>query len=218
MAATLVVECLHCQICGYGCDPARPWIPQSIGKKPRRCAKCRSMRWDASKYPGAGPFSPTPTLRGRKASASDKRGRVGILLNPRPQLRLPLSIAAAVLLFFTLVFLIPSRLHASNSPSAVGVQGASPEDHYMPAKATLRRVVHRKPVPFRPYAHVPEYLLCHVTETLECGHTLEIFPQADPLIAVRRRCQECDGEQNPIAALKKPSGSVGIPSVRRERA
>ena len=87
----------------------------------------------------------------------------------------------------------------------------------MPAKAALRRVVHRKPVPFRPYAHVPEYLLCHVTETLECGHTVEIFPQSDPLIAVRRRCQVCEEGEGEVVN-KKPSVSVGISGVERKRA
>jgi len=56
----------------------------------------------------------------------------------------------------------------------------------------LQRVMHRKPVAFQPHAHVPEYLLCYVVETLACGHKIEVFPQADPLIAVRRDCKRCD--------------------------
>ena len=40
----------------------------------------------------------------------------------------------------------------------------------MPAKAALKRVVHRKPVPYMPHAHVPQYLLVYVVETLERGH------------------------------------------------
>jgi hypothetical protein len=55
----------------------------------------------------------------------------------------------------------------------------------------LQKVVHRKPVAFQPHAHVPDYLLCYVVETLACGHTLTTFPQSDPLIAVRRDCKDC---------------------------
>ncbi len=82
----------------------------------------------------------------------------------------------------------------------------------MQEKAALRKVVHRKPVPFMPYAHVPEYLLCFCVETLECGHTLQTHPQADPLIAVRRRCQLCGGEK--VSLAKKPSQSVRAVPVR----
>lgn len=73
----------------------------------------------------------------------------------------------------------------------------------MPAKATLVKVVHRKPEPFMPYANHPDYLLCFVTETLACGHALTVFPQNDPLIARHRRCQHCG--QVP----KKPVQAVG---------
>lgn len=55
----------------------------------------------------------------------------------------------------------------------------------------LVQVVHRKPVPYRPYEHVPDYLLCYVIETLACGHQLTTYPAADPLIAVRRDCKDC---------------------------
>ncbi len=56
----------------------------------------------------------------------------------------------------------------------------------------LQKVVHRHPVPFQPHAHVPEYLLCYVVETLSCGHKVTTYPAADPLIAVRRDCKHCD--------------------------
>ncbi len=55
----------------------------------------------------------------------------------------------------------------------------------------LQKVTHRKPVPFQPHAHIPEYLLAYVVETLACGHQLTIYPQADSLIAVRRDCPQC---------------------------
>jgi hypothetical protein len=144
---------------------------------------------------------------------------MGILLNSRPQLRLPLSIAAALLIFFTLAFVAPAPLRASNSASAVGVRGASPEAHAMPAKAVLQRVVHRKPVPYMPHAHVPEYLLCYVIETLECGHTVTVYPQADPLIAPRRRCAHCDdGKVIAIDAAKRPCVSVRSVNLDKKRA
>jgi hypothetical protein len=137
----------------------------------------------------------------------------------RSQLELPLSIAASILICFALVLLAPARLQASNLRLVVGVPGASLEDNHVPAKATLQRVVHRKPVPYMPHAHVPEYLLVYVVETLECGHRVTVYPQADSLIASRRRCQECDGgEVIAIDALKKPSASVRIPNVERRRA
>jgi hypothetical protein len=90
----------------------------------------------------------------------------------------------------------------------------------MPAKAVLRRVIHRRPVPFMPYAHVPKYLLAYCVETLECGHTLKTYPQADPLIAVRRRCDDCDssGKVVSIDALRKPAASVDRVGAERKRA
>ena len=44
----------ECQICGV------PWIPKRLTRKPIRCnnPKCRSRRWDAEKYPNAGPPRP----------------------------------------------------------------------------------------------------------------------------------------------------------------
>jgi hypothetical protein len=44
----------ECQVCGV------PWIPKSLKRRPKRCnnAQCRSMRWDAEKYPNAGPPRP----------------------------------------------------------------------------------------------------------------------------------------------------------------
>jgi hypothetical protein len=120
------------------------------------------------------------------------------------------SVAAVLLVALTLVF--PHVSHAYASNTSFGVQGAcSGESALTPAKTALRKVVHRRPVPFRPYAHVPEYLLVYCVETLECGHTVETHPQADPLIAVRRRCQECDREVVSIrsAPRKFPVRSVG---------
>lgn len=87
----------------------------------------------------------------------------------------------------------------------------------MSHRAELRKVLHRKPVPFMPYAHVPRYLLVHVVETLECGHTLTTYPQSDPLIAVRRRCVNCDDNQ--VSGVpKKPSGSVRLRLVAERKA
>lgn len=45
-----------CQMCGHA------WVPRRNRKPPRRCPNnsCRSMRWDAEKYPQAGPRPPSP--------------------------------------------------------------------------------------------------------------------------------------------------------------
>ena len=79
---------------------------------------------------------------------------------------------------------------------------------------TLQKVVHRKPVPFQPHAHIPSYLLVYVIETLACGHDVKTFPQCDPLIAVRRDCKKCD-PANVLEFPKKPCSSV--PHVTREK-
>jgi hypothetical protein len=71
----------------------------------------------------------------------------------------------------------------------------------------LQKVVRRNPVPFQPHVTEPTYLLVYVVETLACGHTLTTYPQADPLIAVRRDCLEC-GE--PTSLKKKPPYSVTL--------
>lgn len=179
----------------------------------RRAAQARWAKADTTPTP-----PPQPTLRGRKLSASDKRRGNRYYVNLRPQLRLPLSIAATILFCFTLAFVAPAPLHASNSRFVV--QGVSPKDsHCMPAKATLRRVVHRKPVPFMPHVSEPKYLLVYVVETLECGHRVTVYPQADPLIAQRRSCGECDGDKVVvIKAPKKPSASVSVFNLEKKRA
>lgn len=49
---TFTLPVFECQMCGHR------WIPQQHRQKPpRRCPSdgCRSMRWDAEKYPGAAP-------------------------------------------------------------------------------------------------------------------------------------------------------------------
>lgn len=212
-----VIHKLECQMCGH------EWWPRGK-KEPRRCVnpECKSMRWSVARYPHAGPPQPpTPNLRGRKVSVSDKSRRSSILLNRVPQLQLPLSIAASILIVLALAF-APSRLYAYNPRLAVGVQGASPQENLMPAKAALQRVVVRKPVPYMPHAHVPTYLLCYVVETLECGHDVTTYPQSDPLIAKYRRCQKCDANRVvPIDVSKKPPVSVqfsNVPSTGRKRA
>lgn len=73
----------------------------------------------------------------------------------------------------------------------------------------LQKVVHRKPVAFQPHAHVPDYLLCYCVETLACGHSLTTFPQADPLIAVRRSCHKCNDGQ--VLSPKKPCAAERNP-------
>lgn len=96
----------------------------------------------------------------------------------------------------------------------------------MPAKAVLRRVVLRKPVPFLLYPERKDradYLGVYMVETLECGHELSTFPQIDPLIAKFRRCDKCDVPRVipirvEVAVPKKPPQSVRIGAVERKRA
>lgn len=59
----------------------------------------------------------------------------------------------------------------------------------------IQKVVHRRPVPYQPHAHVPKYLLCYIVETLECGHQRYAYPPADPLIAKYRKCHKCSSEE-----------------------
>lgn len=61
----------------------------------------------------------------------------------------------------------------------------------MPRLRFLRAVLERRPVSFCPHAHIPEYRLTFYVERLACGHEIHTFPQADPLTAKRRVCQEC---------------------------
>src|SRR6266536_5582267 len=49
-------------------------------------------------------------------------------------------------------------------------------------------VVSRKPIPFQPDPNNSQYMLVYVTEKLDCGHELTVYPQADPLVARRRLC------------------------------
>lgn len=68
---------------------------------------------------------------------------------------------------------------------------------------SLRLVVSRKVRPLWPYKEThPEYVLVGVTEELECGHEIDIYPQIDPLIAKRRNCEKCSSL--PQLPLKKP--------------
>lgn len=36
---------LVCLRCGYGKDPAKPWIQRGL-RRPRQCWKCRTPYWD----------------------------------------------------------------------------------------------------------------------------------------------------------------------------
>jgi hypothetical protein len=89
----------------------------------------------------------------------------------------------------------------------------------MPTSNVLSAVVLRQPKAHIPHAHVPEYILIHVIEHLECGHKLTVYPQADPLIARRRLCPECSGHVGALPLVpKKPVQSVRFPAPRKEAA
>ena len=62
---------VECQICHF------PWTPHDLNKLPRRCAnpRCRTMRWDAEKYPNAGP--PRPPHGGANVDSSANAGIPG---------------------------------------------------------------------------------------------------------------------------------------------
>lgn len=95
------------------------------------------------------------------------------------------------------------------------VSAASPDSAKFRAMSArvLRLVTLRVPKAHMPHAHVPSYLLAYVTETLECGHTLDFFPVADPLIARRRNCPQCAD-----VSQKKPVQSVRFPARNKEAA
>lgn len=85
------------------------------------------------------------------------------------------------------------------------------------SQRSLRLVTLRTPKAHRPHDHVPEYILIYVVETLECGHTLTVYPQSDPLIAKRRFCHECQGLLNSSSLpQKKPSTSVAVDGRRKQ--
>ena len=73
----------------------------------------------------------------------------------------------------------------------------------------LHRVVHRRPVAYRPHENVPEYLLAYCVETLDCGHKLSVYPAADPLIARYRKCPDCDQKVLELPP-KKPVQSASL--------
>lgn len=77
----------------------------------------------------------------------------------------------------------------------------------------LRLVIRREPKPYRPHESEPAYLLCYVIEQLECGHSLTVYPQADPLIAKRRLCQKCQGLLEALPP-KKPASSVRLKAAQ----
>jgi hypothetical protein len=87
------------------------------------------------------------------------------------------------------------------------------------AKAVLRLVVCRKPVPYLMHPEredAAKFLGSYVVETLECGHKVHQFfnPPVESLIAKRRRCRECDEAEQVVeitAGKKKPPQGVARP-------
>ncbi|HEX3941556.1 MAG TPA: hypothetical protein VHX11_08760 [Acidobacteriaceae bacterium] len=83
-----------------------------------------------------------------------------------------------------------------------------------PYRAPLRIVTFRKPTG-HPHPSEPSLISISVRETLECGHKVTVFPgEHEPLIAKRRRCQECAAAVI-VASPKKPVQSERR-LVRRE--
>ena len=98
---------------------------------------------------------------------------------------------------------------SENETTSIVVSGTAPDDIRLLRMARqLSSVILRTPHPYQPYPKNPQYLLCYVTETLECGHELVFYPHADPLIARRRSCLEC-------AALPEKKPVQSVPAKRR---
>jgi hypothetical protein len=66
----VVQQGFDCQMCGHA------WVPMPGRKPPRRCPNhaCRSMRWDAQKYPNAGPPRPPSPTGGGAFDNGDQGG------------------------------------------------------------------------------------------------------------------------------------------------
>ena len=100
---------------------------------------------------------------------------------------------------------------SGNVTKSIVVSAAEPDSAKFRAMTrALRLVTLRVPKAHMPYAHVPDYLLAYVTETLECGHQLDFFPTSDPLIARRRNCPEC-------AALSQKKPVQSVTQLREKR-
>lgn len=69
----------------------------------------------------------------------------------------------------------------------------------------MQKVVRRRPVPHQPDPKGnPAYILVYIEETLECGHTLDVFPgELEPLIARRRSCHQCAGWNGALKLSKR---------------
>jgi hypothetical protein len=70
---------------------------------------------------------------------------------------------------------------------------------------TLRRVIDRRVVP-----------LHYVRETLECGHTADVY-DGDPLISKHRHCEKC-AKAVLEPPKKQPVAVPRIPAWRRDQA
>lgn len=75
-----------------------------------------------------------------------------------------------------------------------------------PQKHFLRRVTDRRIVPVH-----------YVSELLECGHRKDVQPEADPLIANLRHCEQC-AKAVLEPPKKQPAAAPRIPAWRRDQA
>lgn len=144
---------------------------------------------------------------------SDNGGATGITLNSPPRARWTFREFVFSVLLTALLFCseIGKPALRSEEIDYEAVASRLVLTSQVPYRAPLRLVVRRKPVGF--FRHpdrmdLGEYNIgVYIREVLECGHQLEIVPHdLEPLIARRRRCQEClDAEALP---LKKPVRSA----------
>jgi hypothetical protein len=74
------------------------------------------------------------------------------------------------------------------------------------SKHFLRRVAHRE---IKTYAFV--------SEVLECGHRKDVQPEADPLTAKLRHCEQC-AKAVLEPPKKQPAYAPRIPAWRRDNA
>lgn len=76
-----------------------------------------------------------------------------------------------------------------------------------------QRVIRRKAIPFQPSPKNSSHLLYFVKEELECGHTVEVYPDGvETFTARKRNCHECSSW---FGGLKLPEGKKPNASILR---
>jgi hypothetical protein len=104
--------------------------------------------------------------------------------------------------------LIQTFSSASLDDTESPVERLSRVAHYI-----YQRVIRRKAVPFQPSPKNSEHILYFVKEELECGHTVEVYPDGvETFTARKRNCHECSSW---FGGLKLPAGKKPNASILR---